>query len=297
VLRALYEFHLLTVEQLTRLLYAKTSRNYVGAICKRLADAGYLLRTWLPRHGSQGRAAAVYLLGRPGMRYLARQGYTLTHRARPSEHGVHGAQFLLHTLAVSDVLIAAQLLERRVEGLLVAALRHEYDLKRTAAIRFAPGQVDPTGSVYVVPDGWLDIRLARADGTALQLPLWLELDRGTEAIAAIKRKVRGIVAYHVGGHYGRVFGTNHLQVVFLVDRAAYDTTEQAAHRVDQIRRWCEEELTRLDRRSYGSIVRVAVLPAREELDPLPFFTAPHCREPFSPTPVALLAVVRGQVFP
>src|SRR5437588_12689527 len=99
VLRALYAFHLLTVDQLTRLLYAKTSRNYAGAICKRLTDAGYLLRTWLPRPGSQGRATAIYLLGQPGLRYLDQQGFEVSVRARPSEHQVHGAQFLLHTLA------------------------------------------------------------------------------------------------------------------------------------------------------------------------------------------------------
>jgi hypothetical protein len=290
VLQAVYELHFLTVDQLTRLLYAKSSRNYVGEIAKRLTDAGYLQRSWLPRPGAQGRATALYLLARKGMTYLEGLGHEVAPRARPSEHAMHGAQFLLHTLAVNDVLIAARLLEQRAEGLALSGMRHERDLKRTAAVRFKPGEVDPGSSVYVVPDGWLDLRADRGTGRITQFPLWLEVDRGTEGTKKIKEKIRGIVAYYNGGHYERLFGTRHMQVVFLAEQAALGSAHQAAHRSQQLRRWCEEELTSIGQLVFGPVFRFGVLPPGDALDPVAFFTAPHCLVPFSPSPIPLLVL-------
>ncbi len=48
ILEAVYQFHYLTVPQLTRLIYGTKLDHYTNEQLKRLTDAGYLFRFPLP---------------------------------------------------------------------------------------------------------------------------------------------------------------------------------------------------------------------------------------------------------
>jgi hypothetical protein len=62
--------------------------------------------------------------------HLQRAGAEVSQRFRPSEHRAQSLLFLAHTLAVNDVLIAAELPERLSPRATLVAVRHERDLKR-----------------------------------------------------------------------------------------------------------------------------------------------------------------------
>src|SRR5947209_3761369 len=138
ILRLLFEFHVLPAKQVTLLRYSPKSITHVREQLKHLTDAGYLQRSYLPRAGAQGRAEAVYELRTPALRYLADLGFDVQGRPRPAER-VYGGQFLLHTLAGNQVLIAARLLERKYPSLHVERIRHERDLKRAAGLSVTTG--------------------------------------------------------------------------------------------------------------------------------------------------------------
>jgi hypothetical protein len=77
-------------------------------------------------------------------RYLQALGYDIP-SFHPSEHTHHKPQFLNHTLAVNDFLIAASLLPSSAPDIAVVDIRHDLTLKRT--------------SQPVIPDGWIDFRI------------------------------------------------------------------------------------------------------------------------------------------
>jgi len=171
ILAALGRYFYLTATQLTRLLYAPTSHTYAQARLKRLTDANYLQRIFLPRPTRTGSAPFVYTLARKGINALIEWGRPVDRRYRRAEVRETSYLYLAHTLALNDVLIALELLCRRDPRVRVIALRHERELKR------APVQVRlPDGTTAgVIPDAWVDLRLAGQ----YQECYAVELDRGT----------------------------------------------------------------------------------------------------------------------
>src|SRR6266545_1582739 len=130
LLHAVQRYHAITARQLTTLLYAPSSHTWVQTKLKRLTDAGYLQRLFLPRPSQAGSAPSVYTLSRRGMRYLADHGVDVPRRARPYKARSYTYLHLSHLLAVNDVLIAAELLARRHPQVVLARLLHERDLQR-----------------------------------------------------------------------------------------------------------------------------------------------------------------------
>jgi len=107
VLRALLRFYYLSSRQVCLLGYSPRSLTYVQTKLKRLTDAGYCQRIWLPRPSARGSAPSVYTLARKGLNYLRAQGLDVPPRYHPSEQREHSYLFLSHTLEVNDVLISA----------------------------------------------------------------------------------------------------------------------------------------------------------------------------------------------
>src|SRR5947209_10619302 len=79
-----------------------------------------------------------------------------------------------HSLCVNDVLIAGSLLEKRVPGVTLRTLQHEWILKHTPLL--VPLEEKEVG---LVPDGFLDFRVV-IQGASYQTGIWLEVDKGTE---------------------------------------------------------------------------------------------------------------------
>ncbi len=172
-------------QQLLRLLgYSPASLTYIQMRLKRLADAGYLERLYLPRPSRAGSAPLLYRLTRKSIPVLRAQGLELPYRLRPSEARAHGYLHLTHTLEVNDVLIAATILARETPGLELARLIHERELQtnpvnghasqarrnrssRTASSTSAMGQ----GST-VCCWSWIAAAMARQAGNA-RCAVWL----------------------------------------------------------------------------------------------------------------------------
>lgn len=269
LLKAVYRYYYLTIDQITRLFYSKGARSHAAGRLKRLADADYLHRIVTPSR--QGNGPLVYTLARKGMRYLAAGGFAVPERARPAEVKEHSYLFLTHTLAVNDVLIAAELLARsHPENITLRQVLHERDLKRAPVYL-----TDADGAkVAVIPDAFLDIGL----GGAYRVCLAVELDRGTEEQKAWRKKVRTLVAY-AHGPYQQVFGTDALTVCVIA------TPGQA--RLQQLYDWTIAELAAINQQGEADLFRFATCnPA--QLTPEQLFLGAGWYTPLSTTPVALI---------
>lgn len=223
VLAVVGRFVYLTARQVARRLYAETSLSYAQARLKRLADAGYLERRFLPRPARTGSAPIVYAVSRQGTRALAACGQPHATAPRPA-----GASYLFfaHTLALNDLLIAIERWCCHQPRLDLLEWRHERLLRHQPLfVRLADGR-----SATVVPDAWINLRVDRR----LQVCYLVELDRGTTGQGAWRRKVAALLAAASGPYQAR-FGTRSLTILVLAT--------PGARRRDALLRWTETELT------------------------------------------------------
>jgi hypothetical protein len=128
ILIALAVFGYLTAEQVTRLCYSAGSRTFVNALLKSLVDAALVLSIG----GRAVNLPLIYTLTGEGRNVASLLGAAKGKRFRhleETEKG-HNPYFLKHTIAVTDVLIAARLLSEREPGIQLARLYTERELKR-----------------------------------------------------------------------------------------------------------------------------------------------------------------------
>lgn len=268
VLRAVYRYHFLTIDQITRLLYSKGARTTASTRLKRLADAGYLTRTVIPTR--QGNGPAVYALARKGQQFMAELGYPVPKRARGSEERAYSYLFFAHTLAVNDVLISAELLAgAHKASITIEQMVHERDLRRR------PVYVDDGkgGKLAVISDGYLSLIL----GGQYRMCFAFEIDRGTEDQKAWRRKVRSLVRY-VQGPYQQAFGTDNLTVCVVA--------MPGHERLQQLYTWTVAELDELGKKDEGDLFRFAA--PVPDLTPEQLFLGAGWYVPYSNTPVALI---------
>lgn len=270
ILRALSRLHYLSSNQICRLLYSPGSLTHVQSKMKQLTDAGLCQRLWLPRPSARGSAPSVYTLARAGLNHVIALGLDVDRRFRPSEHREHSYLFLAHTLALNDVLIAAELLCRHSSRVTIAGLVHERDLKRQPVYV----EADDGRQLAVIPDAWLDMRV----DSAYQVCLVIELDRGTEEQKAWRRKIRGLFAY-AAGPYQEAFGTKSLTIAVL--------TTAGDKRLIELIRWTEHEIAAMKGKHQGDLFVFTSL-AAEPIEPGDLFLAPRWHLPFGDHRVALL---------
>lgn len=263
LLIALGRYFYLTAKQATRLLYAEASLTRVQTLCKELADDGFVERLFLPRPSPHGRAPTVYALGRLGRAHLAALGIDVPVRLRPAEERAHSYLFLDHTLAVNDVLIAAELLARRVPQIAIAKMLHERTLRQTPVTVTTAGGRPTT----VIPDGWLDLRVAFPDGID-RYCIAFEIDRGTTEQRAFRRKIRNLVAY-ADGPYEDAFGTDLLTIAIVAT--------PGEGRADELLGWIAAELASLHREDVADLFLVTAADAAT-VDPALFYCSPVWRQ-------------------
>jgi hypothetical protein len=102
----------------------------------------------------------LYTLTETGCSYTAALGVTQGHRVRPAEEleKAHNLYFIQHTIAVTDVLIAARLLSQSVPGIRLTRLYTERELKRKIYVE-APERrcLEPDASVqFTSAETWED---------------------------------------------------------------------------------------------------------------------------------------------
>lgn len=268
ILRAVWRYHYLTIDQITRLHYSPKARTTASTRLKKLAEAGYLHRIVVPAR--LGNGPLVYALANRGLRFLASAGLPIPKRTRLSAEREYSYLFFSHTLAVNDFLIDAERLAHTHPALVLAQMRHERDLKRSPVL-----VTDSTGGkVAVIPDGYLDFRLGGQYRTCLAL----ELDRGTEDQAAWRKKVRALLAF-ASGPYQQAFGTDALTICVVA------TPGHA--RLQQLYGWTADELQQVGRRQEADLFRFAAF-TPGTITPEQVFFGAGWYIPFATTPVPLI---------
>lgn len=283
ILQLVRQYHFLTVDQVIRLRYSKGTKTTVQTKLKNLFEQKYLDRRSLPHIGT-GNTQYIYALSTKGMNILKEQGFSGFSRFRPDEFRKFAFPHLEHALAVNDFLIAANLVQTCVPAISLAEMRHDLDLKKTpikvTVDKRLPGGYRDDEKVTIIPDGWLDFRMALPERPKPRRRcIVLELDRGTTSASPLKQKLRAYVSYAISEDYEALFGTQLCMV-------AYATTS-GEQRLRQLLEWCEQELTQQRLEHEANLYRFAALPSGD-LDPIRLFCEPVWYKPFENEPVPLL---------
>jgi Replication-relaxation len=272
ILRALGRYHLLTREQLTRLLYRAASTTFVGEHLTRLTRRGYLRMGRVPLAIPVGGTPGWWTLREPGRRYLRAAGVDLPPRRAlmPPTSPYH----LWHLVALNDALIALDLLCRAERSLELERLRHDLVLRRAA-----PRVTLPDGrATTAIPDAWVDLAVAGAP-----MGIALELDRGTEDERQWARKLDGLLALGAGP-YREAFAADSMTVAVV--------TTGGERRQAALLRWTETALTRRGKGHWGELFWFAHAdPAAT--DPAALYLGPRWVRPFDPVPRSLIALENG----
>src|SRR6266566_3607959 len=180
----------MTVAQLVKSLgYSMNSLPTVRTRLLHLEKKGYLASIILPTV-RKGYFPKIFYLATGGLDILRKQGFDVPHRYHATEQKEKQYLFLKHTLAVNDVLIAANLVEKKFPQITLYEFRHERELKRDPE-KFTITLYHETDSdteqaavwkqedFYFVPDGFLDFHIEQEGGKTLRAAILLELDRDT----------------------------------------------------------------------------------------------------------------------
>jgi hypothetical protein len=279
VMAALLQYQCMTALQLTKLLFSPGSLTWVQTKLKRLAAAGYLVRSQIPVKLVNGRPPLYYGLGEKGLAHLASYGVDVPERARPYRIRHYSDPFIAHLLAVNELLIAGQLLCRQRPAFKLAKALHQQHFERQPVIvRRANGQ-----PAKVKLDGFLDFEVHTA--SPYRSPVCLELDRGTERRQKWRDKVRHLV-WFLRGPYQETFSRTAVTIGVVAT--------PGRERLISLIGWTREELTEL-KASPEEIAafRFASFPldwrTAEAQRPTPddIFLAPHWYPAFESKPVAL----------
>lgn len=245
LLRSCARYQYVTVEQWCRLFEDGKKLRYLQRRSRELARAGndFLIRLYPTRPAGAGKAPSLFTHGLAGRAFAAALGLRVPARFRRNDLLGLSPQHLNHSEAITDVLIAFDLLARRDPRIEIADLVHERFLHEQrfkvrvpsahAASGGTPGRV-----VEVVPDAFVRV-LARVGGRSRRFPLIVEVDRDTEQQRAFREKIAALHAFATSGEFGRVYGARFFTVAFFVLAPRRDP----ARRLAEVVAWTERELT------------------------------------------------------
>lgn len=268
ILEALYDYYLMDPEQITRRAYNTLGslskvRNHLTALYRN----GYIDRTAISNHSLHGSDHAVYRLTGQGLAYLDGLDYDVSKRTPRKAEIPQGDGYVRHTLAVNDFLLSAELLARQTPEFSIVRMIHEQTLKRS---KFTPKK--RVGVNRPVPDAFLHVRYGEQE-----MPIWLEVDRGSEHLSNFKKKVEAIVTWLKSGAYEEEYGEKNCTV------AVYTTV--GMERQAELLHWIEQVLDEQRARDYGQVFLTA---NRTDLSPTDLFLAPFWIPAFGDKPESLI---------
>ncbi|CAN5721191.1 hypothetical protein BH23CHL2_BH23CHL2_19680 [soil metagenome] len=260
------KLHGLTVEQLTRLLYATSSRNWAGEQLRKLYRWNLLEREVLPKTSRAGSAPHLYRLSGGGFRLLKQleDEYDLSLPERYRKASGPVSPFgLAHDHAVADFLIGALLFDRHCPEVQLVDWLHDRDLHRD------PVRIELEGTATsVIPDAYLEFLQAER----FQYSLIAEVDRGHHVQRRWREKIHGLLGYLQGGYHEARYGTPQVSILCLAT--------PGERRANELRRWTELELAKRDAADeYDRFLFAGLDPATA--DPEDLFLAPCWRLPFA----------------
>src|SRR5918999_2127535 len=278
ILFALVLFGYLTAEQVTKLCYAKGSLTYVKALLKSLGDAGLAVSlggrgTSLPRvYTPTGTGYTVASVA---------QGLRQAKRVRRTEEAAKAENiyFLQHTIAVTDILIAATLLSQSVPDITLQRMYLERELKRKIYLEFPvvigngktarrTSCLEPDAAVdFVIQDKWQEF-------------FHIEKYRNHLWEYRFKQKIHTYAAYAASAIHQELFATPALST------AVFCASSQLA---GTLKRWTEEVLQEGQQPELGErFFFTSVNPAA--VSPEELYLAPVWEQAFSTTKTPLLVL-------
>jgi hypothetical protein len=277
IIVALAAFDYLTTEQITRLLYSPASLTHVREQMKLLVENGYVL----PLGGRDVNLPLIYTLSSEGRQYASLLGATRGKRVRPSEEKDkgHNPYFLKHTLAVTDILIAARLLSETVPGIVLNRMYTERELKRRISVTLSgkPVCLEPDASVlfritetwHNPPETWEDF-------------FHIEVYRNLPpAEWRFKQKVQGYLATVDTGQHQALFHTPAFSIAVIT---ASESEQMAA----TLKRWTEEALQSMGRAEEGEQFFFRSIADTATASPEELFLSPVWEQAFGTTKTSLL---------
>ena len=249
ILTAIFHHHFMTADQVTRLLYSPGNASTVRAMLVQLERAEYLTTRYLHRTTPVGSLPKLYTLDRDGFNLLKKQGLDMPKRFRRLEDKDTTSTFLPHTLAVNDVLIAAETLTKRYPAITLQRSFHELDLKQEKPIAVTVEKRSSEGNIIhdkdsnalmetirIVPDLFLDFRIHQPEQEKPYFcRMFLEIDLDTEGQKKIRQKVRAFLEFVKSGECFKRFGTKTPTVGFV-------NAEGGEKRRTELKAWTEAEL-------------------------------------------------------
>jgi hypothetical protein len=239
IINDLAEFHYLTISQLMTLEgYQESSRSYVYRQVNELVAEDYVFA--LPQQVvTQPR---LYTLTSKGHRCASFLGKEPVKRFRPGEEKERGENgvFVAHTIAVTDVLIAARLLANTVPGIRLNRILTERELKRTiyVPVPAQPSQETTQRHICIEPDGAVDFTVK----DTWQDFLYLEVYRHHLNKERFQRKIQGYVTALVSGLHEQLFKTPAMAVAVIA------TIDKLA---GTLKHWSEEAVAAIERTDIG----------------------------------------------
>jgi hypothetical protein len=231
----------LTRRQLAKLLDMERSRSYLRETLNRLAAAGLVLCL----AGSGVTMPHIYTPTRKGREYADRLlGTPIDKRFRPSEERdkARNEFFLKHTLAGTDVLIAARLLAQTTPAIRLTRMYTERALRRKIYVALPESRQ----TVCIEPDAGLDFLLTETwheKPETWQDFIYLEIYRNLPPQEwRFKQKVAGYVSIATSGQQETLFQTPAMSIAVF---AATDTMAQT------LKQWTEEALQEMGRPTEG----------------------------------------------
>jgi hypothetical protein len=289
ILRAVNRFRYLTAGQLNRVLWPDNTRDenrYAQRRLHRLSEDEYILPLReLPRPAT-GAAPRVHALAWRGRKVLLELGDEVPSYYRPSEihQSAENPLFMPHTLAVVDVLIAAERLTQDISNVQLHRLYLERDLRRMSLRVFVQPSSDHAQArrATVVPDAVFTLSV---DG--VEQHFILELDRGTERQQVWRNKVAALGLWLASPDRKSLLPGEYVTVMIVVPDARRREYLRAWTAQELRARWLYEEYSYLFAVSEVSPVTVS---------PLHFFSGAHWHPVGVGAPDSLIDIAGGEQF-
>jgi hypothetical protein len=217
--------------------------------------------------------------------YVSALGITPRSRFRPSEEKDKGQNpyFMKHTIAVTDVLIAAWLLSQTHPGIAITHLYTEQELQRKIYVALDnPGEkirdicLEPDASLqFLITETW------HSEPQTWEDFFHIEVYRNLPpAEWRFKQKIKGYVTYVDTGQHEALFHTPALSIAVIAQTPQMATT---------LKRWTEEVLAEMEGKEEGEWFFFCSLdPATASPEEL--FLSPVWEQAFGTTTTPLLVL-------
>lgn len=203
VIRAVYEYRVLTTQHLRTLFFPSNHQAY--ARLSSLYHHGFLDRKFLGVYADKMNTPIMYVLDKRGAELLQSEQGIEVNWSKDLKNLT--LQFLEHTLAINTVRVAVAKAAED-QGYAVLVWRGENEIKADYDYVTIRGQSGRIQSVSVIPDSYFV--LATPKGKA---HFFLELDRGTMTTQRFKTKILAYQVYYGSGAYQRRYETRSLRVL------------------------------------------------------------------------------------